>query len=788
MKIENLKEKLIAAAQKEYRCAPSQCTPEQLHNVLSGVVMEELAPLWENSREAHDSTRKASYLSMEFLVGRAIYNNLLCLDLLKDADSALSELGAKLSDMEEIEDAALGNGGLGRLAACFLDSAATLDLPLDGYGIRYKYGLFKQGIKDGFQTETADNWQKYGDPWGVRCERDTVVIRYGDGDVNAVPYDYPVIGYGTDNIGTLRLWQAEAAEEFDFDLFNRSRFTEASEAKRYAEDISRVLYPNDETREGKKLRLRQEYFFSAAAVADLVKKHKARFGSIDSFAEYNSIQMNDTHPVIALPEFIRILMREEGYSFDKAFEMAKKVFAYTNHTIMQEALEKWDGWLIEEVVPEVYAIILMINEKFESEMHRLKVPAEKKNVMKIINGGTVHMANIAVFGSSYVNGVAQIHSDLLKTTVLKEWYELYPERFQNKTNGITQRRWLALCNSELSALITELLGSDEWITDLDKLAGLKKYADDEAVLRRFINIKREKKQQLADYIEKCEGISINPDAIFDIQIKRLHEYKRQLLNALSILYLYYEIKDGNVKDFTPTVYIFGAKAAPGYYRAKGVIKFINEIANIVNNDPETKDLIQVVFISNYRVTYAEKLVAACDISEQISTAGTEASGTGNMKLMLNGAVTLGTMDGANVEIVEEAGEENNYIFGARVEELDEILPKYDPRDISESDAKIKRVLDALIDGTVSDGGNKVFRELYFSLMEGASWHKPDNYYVLGDLDSYVKTKLRANADYKDTLGFARKCWINIASAGKFSSDRTIKQYAEEIWHIEPIQR
>jgi len=787
MKIENFKEKLCAASVKEYRAEPKNITPEQLHNVLSGVVMEELAPAWGKSKTAHDKGRKASYLSMEFLVGRAIYNNLLCLDLLKDAENTLGELGAKLSDMEEIEDAALGNGGLGRLAACFLDSAATLDLPLDGYGIRYKYGLFKQGIKDGFQTETADNWQKYGDPWGVRCECDTVVISYGDGDVNAVPYDYPVIGYGTENVGTLRLWQAEAVEEFDFDRFNRGDFAAASTAKNYAEDISRVLYPNDETRDGKKLRLRQEYFFSAAAVRDLIRKHKVLFGSLDSFADYNSIQMNDTHPVIALPEFIRILIREEGYTFDKAFEMAKKVFAYTNHTIMQEALEKWEGALIEEVVPDVYNVIIMINEKFESEMHKLNVPADKKKVMKIINGGTVHMANIAVFGSSYVNGVAEIHSELLKTTVLKEWYELYPERFQNKTNGITQRRWLALCNSELSALITELLGSDKWITDLDKLAELKKYADDEKVLRRFMDIKHEKKVQLAEYIEKSEGIKINPNAIFDIQIKRLHEYKRQLLNALSILYLYYEIKDGNIKDFTPTVYIFGAKAAPGYYRAKGIIKLINEIANIVNSDPATKDLIQVVFISNYRVSYAEKLVAACDVSEQISTAGTEASGTGNMKLMLNGAVTLGTMDGANVEIVEEAGEENNYIFGAKVEELTDIMPKYDPRSVTEADEKIKRVLDALINGTVNDGGNKVFRELYFALMEGASWHVPDHYYVLGDLDSYVKAKLRVNADYRDELAFAKKCWLNVCSAGKFSSDRTIQQYADEIWHIKPVE-
>ena len=641
----------------------------------------------------------------------------------------------------------------------------------------------KQGIKDGFQTETADDWQRYGDPWSVRREQETVVIHFADGDVNAVPYDYPVIGYGTENVGTLRLWQAETDDEFDFDLFNRSKFTEAGEKKRAAEDISRVLYPNDETEAGKILRLKQEYFFSAAAVADLIRKHKAIFGTMENFADYNCIQMNDTHPVIALPEFIRVVMRDEGWKFDKAFEAAKKVFNYTNHTIMQEALEKWDSRLIERIVPEVYSVMIMLNEAFESEMHRRNVPQDKRAVMRLIKNGTVHMANIAVFGSSYVNGVAAIHTELLKTTVLKDWYELYPERFQNKTNGITQRRWLALCNRELSALITELLGDDSWVTDLDKLSGLKKYADDESVLRRFIDIKHAKKQQLADFIKKSEGIEIDPKSVFDIQIKRLHEYKRQLLNAFSILYLYYEIKDGNLRDFTPTTFIFGAKSAPGYYRAKGIIKFINEVAKLVNSDPDTKDLLRVVFVSNYRVSYAEKLVAAADISEQISTAGTEASGTGNMKFMLNGAVTLGTLDGANVEIAEEAGAENEYIFGATVEELEKIMPDYVPRDITESNPKIKRVVSALIDGTVSDGGSGVFRELYFALMEGASWHVPDHYYLLGDLDSYVKAKLAVNRDYSNELAFAKKCWLNICSAGKFSSDRTIAEYAKDIWHI-----
>lgn len=785
MKIENLQAKIKAELEKN--CGGSEkFTPEQLHSGVSAVVMNELRPVWEKSRAVHDGTRKASYLSMEFLVGRAIYNNMLCLGITDDVSAALKAIGADINDMEEIEDAALGNGGLGRLAACFLDSAASLSLPLDGYGIRYKYGLFKQIIENGFQCETADDWSRFGDPWNIRRDSEAVTVHYADFDVKAVPYDYPVIGYNCDNIGTLRLWQAETDNEFDFGLFNSGKFSEASELKRRAEDISRVLYPNDETDEGKKLRLRQEYFFSAAAVADLMRKHREKFGDMESFADYNVIQLNDTHPVIAVPELIRRLMNEEGYSFEKAFETAKKVFCYTNHTIMAEALEKWNIRLIKEILPDIYSIIIMINEHFHSETIRKNISADSREKMRIINGDTVHMANMAVYASSFVNGVARIHTELLKSTVLKDWYELYPERFCNKTNGITQRRWLALCNPELSALITELLGTDSWITDLDRLAELKKYADDEKVLGRFIDIKAANKRRLADYIFENEGIKLAPDMIFDIQIKRLHEYKRQLMNALSILYLYFEIKEGRIKDIVPTVYIFGAKAAPGYYRAKGIIKLIGEIGKLVNSDPDTKDLIKVVFVSNYRVTYAEKLVAAADVSEQISMAGTEASGTGNMKLMLNGAVTLGTLDGANVEIAEEAGAENNYIFGATVEELEKLLPEYDARAAAESDPKIKCVLNALIDGTLDDNGTGMFRELYFSLLDGASWHKPDNYYVIGDLKSYVEAKLKVYSDYKDKLAFARKCWLNMCSAGKFSSDRTIAEYADEIWKIKKI--
>lgn len=764
----------------------------QLHECVSAAVMEHISPLHAKSLEKHLSGRRAMYLSMEFLMGRAVHNNLMCAGVYEDVEEVLNRHGRSLDDLETIEDAALGNGGLGRLAACFLDSAATLDLPLDGYGIRYKYGLFKQRIVDGFQKEEADNWTKYGDPWSVRCQQDAVDIQYADMTVKAVPYDMPIIGYGTDNVGNLRLWQAEAVNDFDFNKFNDGDYTGAQADKNAAEDISRVLYPNDNTNEGKKLRLRQEYFFSAASVADAVNKHKARFGSLDELEKYLTIQLNDTHPVIAIPELIRQLVCQ-GYDFETAFEKAHKIFNYTNHTIMAEALEKWDCSLVESVIPQVYTYILMINEKFIKDMYSKGM--DKKDIVRIqpVSGGKVNMAYMAIYVSSYINGVAEIHTEILKKDALKKWYELYPERFQNKTNGITQRRWLALCNKELSALITRLLGDNGWITDLDRLKELAKYADDENVLGEFIRIKKAKKQQLADFIKQNDGMEINPDTIFDIQIKRLHEYKRQLLNALSIIYIYYGIKEGSIKDFTPTTFIFGAKSAPGYRRAKAIIKLLGEIGKMVNSDEQTKDLIKVVFVQNYNVSAAEKLVCAADVSEQISTAGTEASGTGNMKLMLNGSVTLGTYDGANVEIVQEAGFENNYIFGARVEELADIMPDYDPRKIIFENEKIRRVLEKLIDSSFDDGGvpsdqEGSFKELYKALTDGASWHVPDHYYVVGDLESYVAAKLRCNSDYKDQMAFAKKCWLNMCNAGKFSSDRTIKDYAQNIWKIVPVSK
>lgn len=769
------------------RAAIKDCkTPQEIHNAIGNSVLDYTAESWKKSKSAHQHSRRACYFSMEFLVGRAVYNNLLCLGLYDDAEAVLNEMGTSLSALEEIEDAALGNGGLGRLAACFLDSAASMNLPLDGYGIRYKYGLFKQGIENGFQTETSDNWTQFGDPWSVRQDKETVEVKFNGQTVKAVPYDMPIYGCKTNHVSTLRLWQSEAVNEFDFRLFNEQKYLEASAEKIAAEDISRALYPNDDTREGKKLRLKQQYFFCSASLQDIAKKHMERFGTLENLADSITIQLNDTHPVISIPELIRILTLQ-GMSFEKAFAITKNVFNYTNHTVMPEALEKWECSLVEELLPEIYSIILQIHEQLISEMYSKGIEKSGFEKIMIVRNGLVNMADMAVYCSSYVNGVAEIHTQILKDTVLADWYQLYPERFQNKTNGITQRRWLALCNKELAAMITDLTGGEEWMTDLGRLKSLEQYADNDEIINRFLNIKKENKKALAEYIKNAEGIEINPNTIFDIQIKRLHEYKRQLLNAFSILYIYFGIKSGEIINMNPVTFIFGAKSAPGYRRAKGIIKYINEIAKLVENDEEVSRYIKVVFVSNYNVSYAEKLIPAADVSEQISTAGTEASGTGNMKLMLNGAVTLGTYDGANIEIVEEAGEENNYIFGARVEELKEIMPEYNSRKLLSENEKIRRVVSTLIDGTVSDGGTGVFRELYYSLTDGASWHSPDNYYLLGDLESYIEVKLRCIGDFGSKKVIGKKMWLNMCNAGKFSSDRTIKDYAENIWHIGTVE-
>lgn len=751
----------------------------ELYNAVSKAAIKTL----NKDGGLYSESKKVCYLSMEFLVGRMIYSNLYNMGLMNQFEELMSENNIDIRVFEDIEDAALGNGGLGRLAACFLDSAATHGIVLNGYGIRYKYGLFKQSIEDGFQREQADDWQSFGDPWSIRRDEETVRVDFKNQSVFAVPYDMSVIGYGSQTINTLRLWQAEPVQAFDFDLFNNQQYDKATKNRNEAEAISSLLYPNDSTKEGKKLRIKQEYFFTSASLQDVLKKYKEKHGNdFSNFTSEYVFQLNDTHPVLAIPEFIRLMVENEGIFFAEALGIAKKAFAYTNHTIMAEALEKWSVSLLRSVIPNVYKYIVGINKALIAELKSFGIvaPEEQKKYL-IIDDKLVHMARMAIFVCYSTNGVAMLHTEILKNDALNEWYQLYPDRFNNKTNGITQRRWLALANTELAGLITDKIG-DSWITDLSVLKKLEKFVADEAVIKQFTEIKRIKKVQLAEYILKHEGVTVNPDFIFDIQIKRLHEYKRQLLNAFSILDIYFGLKDGRIKEFNPTVFIFGAKAAPGYYRAKGIIKYINEIAKMIEADPEVNDKLQVVFVTNYNVSYAEKLTPAADVSEQISTAGTEASGTGNMKFMLNGAVTLGTYDGANVEIVDQAGLENNYIFGARVEDIESIKDTYDPIQIYESNPRIKMVLDTLIDGTFDDGGTGMFKELYDALLEGASWHKPDHYYILLDFISYCEAKIKVNMDYQDQSSFRRKCFINTANAGKFSSDRTIRDYAIQIWN------
>ena len=782
----NIMEKLEITAQEAYCKKVEELTPSELHLALGKVVMGEIAPNWAKSKAKHNSERRAYYFSAEFLMGRMMYNNLYCLGILDEVTKLLKKKGIDINVFEEIDDAALGNGGLGRLAACYLDSAATQEVPLDGYGIRYKYGLFKQLIKDGYQVEVADNWQRFKDPWCVRREDEAVTVSFKDQTVKAVPYDMAVIGCKTNNINTLRLWQAEAVNEFDFTAFNNTEYDKAVKEKNDAENISKVLYPNDNKYEGKVLRLKQQYFFCSASLQDIMRRYKAKHGTdFSHFAEENAIQLNDTHPVSCVPELVRLLQLE-GMGFDEAFEIARKTCSYTNHTVLSEALEKWSADLMTQVIPEIYDIICLIANKCQEELIAKGINNEMRAKMRIIDGNAVHMARLATYAGTYVNGVAQLHTEILKADLLKEWYQVYPERFLNKTNGITQRRWLGLCNPELSELITDKVGSDDWLIDLSKLSVLNDCLDARTI-NKFNKIKAKKKVQLAEYIKKMDGFDVNPDTIFDVQVKRLHEYKRQLINAFSIMAIYFRIKEGKLPNWTPTTFIFGAKAAPGYARAKAIIKYITEIANLVNNDPDTKDKLQVYFISNYNVSYAEKIVVAADISEQTSTAGLEASGTGNMKFMLNGAVTLGTWDGANIEIAECAGVENEYIFGARVEDIDRLKKEgYNPAGLLEQNPELKRVINTLIDGTFDDDGAQgegSFRELHHALTKGTHWHDPDHYFLIQDLPDYIETKIRANADYADRKEFGKKCLLNVANAGKFSSDRAILEYANEIWHV-----
>jgi len=759
-----------ASLKLQYDVSLEEASAVELHNCLGRVIMMNISEEWSQCKHARSTGRHAYYFSAEYLIGRLVYSNLYNLGILEELRDCFAEKGVDLACMEEIEDAALGNGGLGRLAACYLDSAATMRVPLRGYGLRYRFGLFRQKFDEGgSQKERADDWLRYGDPWSHRRDKHAVRIKFPDHTVVAVPYDVPVIGYRNSNIGTLRLWQCEAEQELDFDAFNAQDYTRALAAKNKAEDITRVLYPNDSEWEGKRLRVKQQYVLSSASLQDILRIYRDIHGEDYSrLPDYIAIQLNDTHPAMSLPELIRLLM-QRGLEFDAAFDLARQCISYTNHTVMGEALEKWDLNLLSSVVPEIVDIIRKIENRLKSEHPELS----------IIRDNVVHMASLSVYMAAHVNGVAQIHSEIIKHDIFRDWYAVYPEKFCNVTNGITPRRWLGLCNPELTGLLEDYCFKG-FLTDLDRLANLKPMIDDE-MIDRFNAVKRVKKQQLAEIIRKKEGVEISPDAVFDVQVKRLHEYKRQLMNALSVMDIYFAVKEGRQPDFPPTVFLFGAKAAPGYWRAKSVIRYINRIAKLINGDETVNGLMKVVFVQNYDCSYAEQIIPAADISEQISPAGTEASGTGNMKFMLNGAVTLGTMDGANVEIVAEAGAENAYIFGSTVEDIARIRDGYRARDIYERDARIKRIVDTLVDGTVeTDDG---IRELHRQLLDGVDWQRADPYYVLQDLRSYMDTRLRAIYDWRDRRSFGRKCLLNIASAGKFSADRSIGEYAKHIWNV-----
>ncbi len=705
------------------------------------------------------AVKTACYFSMEFLIGRSFYNNLAALGVLRETADILAGKGIDINVFEEIEDAALGNGGLGRLAACFMDSAAGLDIPLTGYGIRYKYGLFKQAIINGRQVELPDDWQQFGDPWSVRGEDKKRIIRFADMSVTAVPYDMPVFGK---RVNILRLWQAEGSKE--------------------AQKISEYLYPADDTQEGKILRLRQEYFFSAASIGELIETHVKRHGkNFYNFAEFNAIQLNDTHPVLAIAEFIRILTSKYKVAFQTALDIARNTFSYTNHTVLPEALESWNATLVRKILPDIYFVLIKISFKQREELRMCGCPDDLAAKMAIYFSDTFSMANLAVYVGKTVNGVAKLHTEILKSNLFAAAFKYYPQKFCNITNGITQRRWLMLCNRELSALIDGAIGTG-WREDISLLSGLKGH--ESSLAGEFMQVKRKKKEELFAFLEKSEGIRIPDGFLVFSQVKRLHEYKRQLMTAFALVELYQGIKSGKIKNFHPSVFIFGGKSAPSYRRAKSIIKYINDIAGKINGDKDVKDILKVVYVHNYNVSSAEKIMAGTDVSLQVSTAGLEASGTGNMKFMMNGAVTCGTMDGANIEIVDLAGMENNYIFGARIEQIDKLKREgYDPSAVLTGCPECKNAVQTLIDGTFDPTAAAGYKELYVSLIKGASWHAPDNYFVLYDLQDYVKTLLRINADYEDGRSFALKQLKNVSASAYFSSDRTIKEYAGKIWGL-----
>lgn len=755
---------------------------------LSRTVVGLLAERWEKTRDLYDTVPQAHYFSAEFLEGRSLLNNLINLGIYEDAKEAMASFGVNINELlEEETDPGLGNGGLGRLAACFLDSCATMNLPVTGYGILYRYGLFKQTFENGFQKEHPDSWMEHDYPFIVSRYEERVMVRYNDLSVWAIPYDMPVTGFNTDNVNRLRLWKSEPAEEFDFNLFNSQRFDDAVVERNRVNDIWRVLYPNDTSYDGKVLRVRQQYFFVSASLQDIIRRFVAVHGKdFSKFPEFNAIQLNDTHPVIGIPEMMRILIDDYCMEWTPAWSVVKQTFAYTNHTVMGEALERWDMGIFQYLFPRIMEIVAQINAQFRSESIAAGITGEVMDRLAPIGDGKIQMANLAVYACRSVNGVAQLHTEILKRDTLKDWYAVYPEKFSNKTNGVTPRRWLHLCNPELSALLTELMGDNSWITDLNRISVLEKFASDDAVMDRFIAVKHERKLALAEHILRQSGARVDAKSVFDIQIKRLHEYKRQLLNAIYILNLYDRIKEDPKLNFPPITAFFGAKAVPGYVRAKGIIKLINEIARMIEADPEVRDRIRVVFVENYNVSNAEKLFPAADISEQISTAGLEASGTGNMKFMINGAVTLGTLDGANVEIAETVGNDNIYIFGCHAEDMCSTRAYYNPVWQYENVPGLKKALDRLIDGSLDDNGTGMFRDIYQSLIYGSHWQPGDVYYVLGDFEDYRITRDKAYRDYTNRREWARKCWINICRSGRFSSDRTIGEYASDIWHVRAI--
>ena len=794
-----------------FRKEVEEATPQQLFQAVSYAVKEAIIDDWLATQKQYekDDPKTVYYMSMEFLLGRALGNNLINMTAYKEVKEALEEMGIDLNVIEDQEpDPALGNGGLGRLAACFLDSLATLGYASYGCGIRYRYGMFKQKIRDGYQVEAPDNWLKDGNPFELRRPEYAKEVRFGGNirveydetgkthfvqenyeSVMAIPYDYPIVGYGNHIVNTLRIWDAEAIVDFQLDSFDRGDYHKAVEQENLAKNIVEVLYPNDNHYAGKELRLKQQYFFVSASIQAAITKFKKKHGDISKLPEKVTFQMNDTHPTVAVAELMRILLDEENLGWNEAWDITTKCCAYTNHTIMAEALEKWPIDLFSRLLPRIYQIIQEIDRRFIAQV-RAQYPGNEEKVKKmaILMDGQVKMAHLAIVASYSVNGVAKLHTEILKNQELKDFYQMMPEKFNNKTNGITQRRFLMHANPLLADWVTEKLGTKEWITDLSKMSGLKEWLDDEEALKEFMTIKFKNKERLAAYIKEHNGVEVDPRSIFDVQVKRLHEYKRQLLNILHVMYLYNQIKEHPEMSFYPKTYIFGAKASAGYIRAKEIIKLINSVADVINNDRSINGKLKVVFIEDYRVSNAELIFAAADISEQISTASKEASGTGNMKFMMNGAPTLGTMDGANVEIVDEVGIDNAFIFGLSADEVINYEQNggYNPYDIYNNDPDIHRVVDQMVDGTYSNGDTEMYRDLYNSLLNNQGGSRADMYFILKDFRSYADAQARAMEAYKDKEKWAKMALKNTACCGKFSADRTIQEYVDDIWHLDHV--